>query len=77
MKERELQESLGVDDRTISEPIFKKVGANTRIWIDSIQDTDYWGTLENAALNHRVPLALELNLWVAAPKGATPVYRIF
>ena len=32
----------------------KKVGVNTRNWIDSPQDMDYWTRLVNAALNLRV-----------------------
>ena len=33
----------------------KEIGINTRNWADSAQDTDYWKTLVNAALNLRVP----------------------
>ena len=29
----------------------KEIGMNTRIWVDSAQDRDYWRTLVNAALN--------------------------
>ena len=28
-----------------------KVGMNTRNWIDSAKDRDYWGALANATLN--------------------------
>ena len=32
----------------------KEMGINTRNWIDSAQDMDYWRVLVNAALNLRV-----------------------
>jgi hypothetical protein len=35
----------------------KEIGINTRNWVDSAQDGDYWRTLVNAALN----------LWVHRP----------
>ena len=34
---------------------FKEIGVNTRNWVDSVQDMDYWRALLNAALNLRVP----------------------
>ena len=34
--------------------ILKGIGINTRNWLDSAQDKDYWRTLVNAALNIRV-----------------------
>ena len=36
---------------------FKEIGINTRNWVDSTQNRDYWKTLENAVLNLRVPIS--------------------
>ena len=33
----------------------KEIGINTRNWVDSAQDRNYWGALVNAPLNLRVP----------------------
>ena len=33
----------------------KVVGTNTRNWIDSAEDRDYWKALVNVALNIQVP----------------------
>ena len=33
----------------------KEISINTRNWIDSAQDRDYWRGLMNAAMNLRVP----------------------
>ena len=33
----------------------KEIGINTRNWVNSAQDRDYWRTLTNVALKLRVP----------------------
>ena len=33
----------------------KEIGINTRNWVDSAHDRDYWRALVNAALNPLVP----------------------
>ena len=37
----------------------KEIGINTRNWVDSAQDRDYWGALVNAALSLWVPKPME------------------
>ena len=38
----------------------QEVGINAGNWVDSVQDGNYWRDLVNAALNLRVPEAMEL-----------------
>ena len=38
----------------------KEIGVDTRNWVDSAQDRDYWRALLNVALNLRVLQAMEL-----------------
>ena len=43
---RRWEDNIGMD--------LKKIGINTRNWVDSAQDRNYWRALVNAALNLRV-----------------------
>ena len=38
----------------------KEIGINTRNWVDSSHDRDFWRSLVNVALNLRVAKAMEL-----------------
>ena len=38
----------------------KEIVINTKNWVDSEQDRDYWGALVDAACNLRVLLAMKL-----------------
>ena len=42
----------------------KEIGINTRNWVDSPQDRDYWRNLLNTILNLRVSLAMELESYI-------------
>ena len=44
---RRLEDNIRMDS--------KEIFINTRNWVDSAQDRDYWRVLVNAALNLRVP----------------------
>ena len=49
---------LGLPRRTWEDHIrmdLEEVGINTKNWVDSAQDRNYWRVLVNAALNLRVP----------------------
>ena len=37
----------------------KEAGINTRNWVDSAPDIDYWRALVNVEMNLRVPYAME------------------
>ena len=37
----------------------KEIGINSRDWVDSTQDRDYWRALVNVALKVRVPRAMK------------------
>ena len=40
----------------------EEIGINTKNWVDSAQDREYWRALVNVALNFRISLAIELEL---------------
>ena len=40
-----------------------EIGINAGNWVDSAQDRNYWRGLVNAALNLRVPQAMELVIY--------------
>ena len=42
----------------------KEISINTRDWVDSAQDRDYWRALVNATLKLWVPYAMELVLYM-------------
>ena len=52
---RRLEDNIRKDFKEI------QVGINTKNWVDSAQNMNYWSALANAALNLRVPQAIELD----------------
>ena len=44
----------------------KEIGFNTKNWVDSAQDRDYWRPLVNAVLNLRLSYAMELSTYFFA-----------
>ena len=49
---RRLEDNIRMD--------LEEIGIIARNWVDSVQDSNYWRTLVNAALKLRVPYAMEL-----------------
>ena len=49
----------------------EEIDISAGIWVDPAQDRDYWGVLVNAALNLRIPYAMEL----VKPTGNGPLRR--
>ena len=41
----------------------KEIGINTRIWVDSVQDRDYWRAPVKAALNLWIPYTMECDYY--------------
>ena len=54
----------------------KEISINTRNWVDSAQDRDYWRALVNAAINLRIPQAMELVIIMVSPwhSGNEPIF---
>ena len=58
-------QKVDLQDRPLGRPMrrwednirmdLEEIDINTRNWVDSAQDRDYWRALMNAALNLRVP----------------------
>ena len=48
LHERDLEEGLGLDEKTMG---LKEMGINTRNWVHSGHDRDYWRAVVNEALN--------------------------
>ena len=51
--------------------VLKEIGINTRNWVDSAQNRDYWRALVNAAFSLLVPKDMEL----VKPTGKRPLGR--
>ena len=46
---------------------FKEISINTRNWVNSAHDVDYWRVLVNAEFNLRVPYTMKLTfLFIAS-----------
>ena len=52
----------------------KEIGINTRNWVDSVQDRDYWRAPVTAALNLQVPYIIELLLLLLKKKNKSVAY---
>ena len=54
-----MQDQYGQNNDNIRMDL-EEIGINVGNWVDSAQDRNYWRALVNAALNPRVPQAMEL-----------------
>ena len=46
----------------------EEIGISAGNWVDLAQDRNYWRALANAALNLRVPQAMELYIYILKSK---------
>ena len=58
-------ESPGIDVRTTLEWILKKIGVNTKNWIDSAQYRDYWRVLCELSIEYHCSISHEVSLLIA------------